>query len=206
MKNKSMVNLELEYRFYDYYKPTIIEILIKNGGLKIHDPIVMELTVFNAPTYLRVRKEYNKVLLTSKSYNGTFAVENEIEVADYNETIERMKTSGYSIKYDHMKIREKYQYKNTEIVFDMYPGLPEYMEIESKTLIELNEVCSLLNLDISNHKWKHLNQWFTEIYGILKSPKNLTFGNLEEILKPLIKKNYDFFEYINTLQKNIFKS
>jgi adenylate cyclase class IV len=199
-----MNNLELEYRFYDYYKSTIIETLIKNGGVKIHDPIVMELTVFNAPTYLRVRKEYNKVLLTSKSYNGTFAVEKEIEVADYNDTIESMKRTGYSIKYDYMKIREKYQYKNTEIVFDMYPGLPEYMEIESKTLDELKEVCFLLNLDTSKHTWKYLNEWFTEIYGIVKIPKNLTFGNLEEKLKPFIKKNHDFFDNINNYQKQFF--
>jgi adenylate cyclase class IV len=200
-----MSKLELEYRFYDYCKPTIIQTLINNGGVKIHDPIVMELTVFNASTYLRVRKEYNKVLLTSKSYKGTFAVEKEIEVADYNDTIESMKKSGYSIKYDFMKIREKYYYKNTEIVFDMYPGLPEYMEIESKTLDELNEVCSLLNLDISKHTWKHLNEWFTEIYGIVKVPKNLTFGNLEEKLKPLIKKNHDLFDNINKYQKIFFK-
>ncbi len=199
-----MNNLELEYRFYDYYKSTIIETLIKNGGVKIHDPIVMELTVFNAPTYLRIRKEYNKVLLTSKSYNGTFAVEKEIEVADYNDTIESMKRTGYSIKYDYMKIREKYQYKNTEIVFDMYPGLPEYMEIESKTLDELKEVCFLLNLDTSKHTWKYLNEWFTEIYGIVKIPKNLTFGNLEEKLKPFIKKNHDFFDNINNYQKQFF--
>lgn len=199
-----MTNLELEYRFYDYYKPTIIETLIKNGGVKIHDPIVMELTVFNAPIYLRVRKEYNKVLLTSKSYKGTFAVEKEIEVADYNDTIESMKKSGYSIKYDFMKIREKYSYKNTEIVFDMYPGLPEYMEVESKTLEELKEVCSLLNLDTSKHTWKHLDRWFTEIYGIFKAPKNLTFGNLEEKLKPLIKKNHNLFDNINKYQKIFF--
>ena len=151
------------------------------------------------------RKEYNKVLLTSKTYKGKFAVENEIEVVDYNDTIESMKKSGYSIKYDHMKIREKYYYKNTEIVFDMYPGLPEYMEIESKTLDELNEVCSLLDLDTTKHTWKHLNEWFNEIYGIAKSPKNLTFGNLEETLKPIIKKNHEFFDNINKYQKYFFK-
>lgn len=201
-----MNNLELEYRFYDYYKPTIIEILIKNGAIKIHDPIIMELTVFNAPTYLRVRKEYNKVLLTSKSYKGKFAVENETEVADYNDTIKSMLKSGYSIKYDYMKIREKYCYKNTEIVFDMYPGLPEYMEIESKTLLELNEVCSLLNLDPTKHSWKYMNEWFNEIYGILKAPKNLTFGNLEKTLKPIIKKNHEFFDNINKYQKYFLKS
>ncbi len=112
--------------------------------------------------------------------------------------------TGVNVKYNFMKIREKWRVKNTEIVFDMYPGLPEYMEIESKTLEELNEICELLKLEPKNHKWKPLNQVFKDTYDIDKAPKDLTFANLDEKLKPLIKKNIEIFENLNDIQKYIY--
>ena len=198
-----MTKLELEYRFYDFIKEHIVNKIILLGGELIHSHILMDFTVFNSPSYLRLRKELDKVFLTSKNHSGKFATEREIEVSDYDETKEILKMNGLTIKYEFMKIREKYKYKNTEIVFDMYPGLPEYMEVESKTLDELNSVCSLLSLDITKHTWKPLNTIFKELYDINKPPNNLTFYNLEEKLKPMIKKNEDIFENLNEIQKEI---
>jgi len=200
-----MEKYELEYRFYDFNKKEITDIICHQiSGENVHPRFLMEFTVFNSPCYLRLRKELDKVFLTSKNHTGKFAIEREVEVSDYNETIQILKMAGIKEKYNFMKIREKWKVKNTEIVFDMYPGLPEYVEIESKTLEELNEICKLLNLDPKNHKWKPLNQIFKETYDIDKPPKDLTFINLEERLKPLIKKNYEIFENLNDIQKEIF--
>lgn len=199
-----MDKLELEYRFYDFNKKNIVNKIKELGGENIHSHTLMEFTVFNSPSYLRLRKELDKVYLTSKNHSGKFAIEREIEVSNYEETKELLKMSGLTVKYEFMKIREKYKYKNTEIVFDMYPGLPEYIEVESKSIEELNDICNLLSLDIKKHIWKPLNSIFKQLYDISNPPKNLTFYNLEEKLKPLVKKNVDIFENLNEIQKEIF--
>lgn len=192
---------EYEYKFYEYNKEIIIKQLLDLGALQVHDFVLYKFTVFNNKKYIRVRTENDKILLTVKIHDEIFPIEKQIEVNDYIKTIELIELLGFKIKYQFEKLRQKFVYNNIEIVFDMYPGLPEYMEIEAKSIKELNEFCKLLNLSHKNNKWKPLIKMMDDKYGITKIIEDLTFSNAEEKIKPLIKKNMDFFENLINIQK-----
>lgn len=199
-----MEDREFEYRFYDYDKNYILSKLKEINAEKIHDYTLYNFVVFdskNKNKYIRLRKEKDNIYLTIKIHDSKFPIEKEIIVSNYNDTIEMMKLLGFSIKYHFEKIREKYKYKNCEIVFDMYPGLPEYMEIESTNLDDLNNFTLLLNLDYKNHKWITIPKLFDITYGIKENILNLSFENMENKILPLINKNKNIFENLIDIQK-----
>ena len=188
-----MENREFEYRFYNYDKHNIIIKLKELNAIQVHDFVKYEFIVFNHPLkkkdYIRLRNENNIYKLTHKIYDNLFPQETEITVDNFQITCDMLLKLGCTIKYKFEKLREKWIIDNTEIVFDMYPGMNEYMEIESNSIDELNKYTILLNLNIKNHKWIPLNVRYKYIYGFTNIPENLTFENVEEKMKPLIKKN-----------------
>ena len=192
---------EYEYKFYNYNKDEILNQLKDLGGEIVHDFILYQFTVFENKKYVRLRKENGENYLTVKIHDNEFPIEKQIKVDDYDKTIELMQLLGFKIKYQFEKLRQKFKYNDIEIVFDMYPGIPEYMEIEAKSSSQLNEFCKLLNLTQKNNKWKSLVKILKDKYDIDKMIDNLTFTNAEEKMKPLIKKNLDFFENLIKIQK-----
>jgi predicted adenylyl cyclase CyaB len=194
---------EYEYRFYNYAKDEILKQINNLGGKLIHDYVLYQFTVFENKKYVRLRKENGENYLTVKIHNNEFPIEKQIKVDDYDKTIELMQLLGFKIKYQFEKLRQKFKYNDIEIVFDMYPGMPEHMEIEAKTLTQLDEFCKLLNLNNKSTKWKSLVKILKDKYDIDKIVDNLTFINAEEKMKPLIRKNMDFFENLIKIQKKL---
>jgi adenylate cyclase class 2 len=194
---------EYEYKFYDYNKNEILEKIKSLGGDLVHDYILYQFTVFENKKYIRLRKENGENFLTVKIHDNEFPIEKQIKVDDYEKTIDLMQLLGFKIKYQFEKLRQKYKYNDIEIVFDMYPGIPEYMEIEAKTVKQLNEFCKLIGLENKSNKWKSLVKILKDKYDIDKMIDGLTFLNVEEKMKPLIKKNVDVFENLMIIQKNI---
>jgi len=192
---------EYEYKFYEYNKKELIEKINNLGGQLVHDYSVYHFTVFQNKKYIRLRKENGDNYLTVKVHDNEFPIEKQIKVDDYEKTIELMELLGFKIKYQFEKLRQKFQYNDIEIVFDMYPGFPEYMEIEAKNVKQLNEFCKLIGLEKKNNKWKSLVLILNHTYGIDKMIDGLTFSNAEEKMKPLIKKNMDIFENLMIIQK-----
>lgn len=93
-------------------------------------------------------------------------------------------------------------------MFDVSPGYPEVMEIESKTLGELKNMVKLFNLIvIPKNERKNL---FVELFGIemkeIYKIKNITFINAKKILTPLVSKNKKKFNLLIKEQKNIYKN
>ena len=199
-----MEKREFEYRFYNYDKNHILSKLKEINAEKVHDYTLYKFVVFDSKyknKYIRLRKEKDNIYLTIKIHDNKFPIEKEIIVSNYNETIDMMVLLGFPIKYHFEKIREKYIYNNCEIVFDMYPGLPEYMEIEADNIDNLNNFTILLNLDNNDHKWNSIPKLFDTIYGIKENIPNLSFENMENKILPLIKKNKNIFENLIDIQK-----
>ena len=192
---------EYEYKFYNYNKDEILTQIKDLGGELVHDYVLYQFTVFENKKYVRLRKENGDTFLTVKIHDNEFPIEKQIKVDDYQKTIELLQLLGFKIKYQFEKLRQKFKYYDVEIVFDMYPGFPEYMEIEAKTYSQLNEFCKLLNLNQKNSKWKSLAKILKDKYDIDEMIDNLTFANTEEKMKPLIKKNMDFFENLIKIKK-----
>ena len=89
------------------------------------------------------------------------------------------------------KLREKWILLNeTEIVFDMYPGCPEYMEVESLYEKDLENVIDRLGIRKFKGNFGVRDLWRQHfgINNIKKSKNGLTFENSKNLLK-FVKKN-----------------
>ena len=205
---------EFEHRYINYNKKAIIQKLKELGAIQVHKPIIYEYIVFTHPlkdqddSYIRVRKEFNKVTLTYKcNLKDKYVDEYETEVSDYDETIQIMYKLGANKKYTVQKLREKWKIKGCkEIVFDTYPGLPEYMEIECDSIKNIKKMEK--KLDLVEEKLFNAGTLYEQIYKTSKNRKqgDLTFKTINKVIKPYINKNHKLFSEILKIQQKIIKS
>lgn len=82
--------------------------------------------------------------------------EKEVKIENPKVALEIFLASGFIIADELEKTREKYLYENSEIVFDKllgkYSFVPEYIEIESKSKLELNKLVEKLGISKTNLK------------------------------------------------------
>ena len=200
---------EIELRFLNYNKADTIKKIIKLGGIQIHKPILYEYIVFSHPlkkdrtdSYIRVRKENNKVTLTYKcDLKSKYVDEYETSVSDYEQTIAILNKLGAKKRYQIQKLREKWKIKGCkEIVFDQYPGVPEYMEVECNSVKRLDDL--ILKLGLFTEKQFQIDSLFKELYDLSKRDKedDLTFTSVKKVIKPYIRKNLKLFDQIINIQ------
>jgi adenylate cyclase class IV len=180
---------EYEYRFNNYNKKEIITKL-KDNNAKYFGTFKFRVMVFidsiNSEKYIRVRDEGHRITMTVKNnLTDKFPIENEVIINDFDEGINILFAVGCKKKYYYEKYREIWHYKNSEIIFDMNPGIPELMEVESSTKKELDILCKKLELNINNYQGFSNNQIYLDLFGIV-IPKSLdlTFKNSKKELKP----------------------
>ncbi len=159
------------------------------------------------PTYIRIRDEGHKITMTTKTkaVNTQFPIENEIIIDDFDQAVNILYSLGCKKKYYYEKIREIWNLKDTEVVFDTNPGLPERMEIEAKSKKILDTIVNHLNLQ--NEFTKIKTDRFKDLYGIA-SLKNidLTFNTAKKEIYKHITKNKKLFNTIITEQKELYNS
>jgi len=199
---------EYEYRFNTYNKKDIISKL-KELGAKYFGTFKFKVMVFvdhnNSEKYIRVRDEGHRVTMTVKNnLTDKFPIENEVIISDFDEGINILLAVGCKKKYYYEKYREIWNLKNSEIIFDMGPGIPELMEVESIKKKELDDICKKLDLDIKNYQGFSNNKVYLDLFGII-IPKtlDLTFKNELKELKPT--KNVEEFKKLVKMQIKEFK-
>jgi adenylate cyclase class IV len=200
---------EYEYRFNNYNKKDIITKL-RELGAKYFGTFKFRVIVFtdqnNSEKYIRVRDEGHRITMTIKNnLTDKFPIENEIIINDFDEGINILLQLNCKKKYYYEKYREIWNYKNSEIIFDMNPGIPELMEVESSTKKELDDLCKKLDLSIKNYQGFSNNKTYLDLFGIIipKSASDLTFSNVGEQLIPT--KNINEFKKLIKLQLKEFK-
>ena len=112
---------------------------------------------------------------------------------------------GFKEKYFMEKIREIYDIGDSELIFDHYPGLPGYIEIEATTEEKLNELIDKFGLD-TNEKFGNFSTMYKELYHTGEDDLgylNISFDNINETVRPLVHKNLDLFEEIVEGQKKL---
>jgi len=198
---------EYEYRFNKYNKSNIISTL-KELKAKYFGTYKFRVMVFtdsvDSEKYIRVRDEGHRVTMTIKNnLTDKFPVEHEIIINNFDVGVQMLLELNCKKKYYYEKYREIWNYKNTEIVFDMNPGIPELMEVESSTKKELDIVCKKLDLDESNLQTIKNSDTYLNLFGIV-IPKtlDLTFKNAKKELKPT--KNKQEFVKLVTMQLKEF--
>lgn len=202
-------NIEYEYRFYNIDENKVKQKIINLGGCKIHDKMLMKINVYYHPQnkfnyYIRIRNEqYNEkkyYTLTVKKYIKPFPIEHEIIINDPNETDKILLMLGCKKKYTIEKIRESWSLDSCkEIVFDSYLGLPTFIEIDCKSLENLNKITKKLGFDKRKSEKKGTKSLYYKLYGIPKNSNwgyNIEFKNSYKIFDKLITKNKDKFKNI----------
>ncbi len=108
-------------------------------------------------------------------------------------------------KYELVKFREIYQDDSNEVIFDSFPGLEPYMEIESKTEQDLKKTMKLLG--VSQEPVFTAKNLYWETYGIPMERKDadLNFSNALEAFDQFITKNKEqFVKILSKQQKDFF--
>ncbi len=205
------MTIEYEYTFEIFPRKKILKILNKLQASKkgTYLFIVTELYDPEKPNlYLRVRDEgYRKTMTVKSGLNKDFPKETEIEINDFKEAVELFKNLGYKIKCEYEKIREIWELKDgmTHICFDIVPGKPERMEIESGNLETLNMVTKTFELDPKSSVTKNENQIYFNMFGInLPKDIGLTFNNARKNLSPLVTKNKEQFDKLISIQEDYY--
>ena len=211
-----MGKLEYEYKFKNYDKKKIIELIKKNKGKLKYPKQLLRITVYYHPLnkknyYIRVRQEGCGITLTVKKQQRPFDEEYEIEVNNYDEANNILKLLGCKLKYYVEKFRETWELEGCkEIVFDEYPAAPEYMEVECKSKKLLNNTIKKLGFTKKDIWNGGLADLYKEEYNITqkRKKKNLTFKNAKINLSKFVKLNNKLFnarlkEQLNFLKNNM---
>jgi adenylate cyclase class IV len=138
--------------------------------------------------------------MTSKSnLKNKFVTEYEVEIDDFQSGVDLLLSLGCKIKYYAEKIRETWKVPGCkEIVFDSYPGLKEYIEIECNSEKILNFTMKKLDVKPDNSDIS-IDGMYLNQYGIKKDRKKserFTFKDSKKNLSKFITKNKSTFNKI----------
>ena len=207
-----MMNDEFEYRYFGYDKSTLTDLIMSNNGEKILPSTLMKNIVLQGKNKmfhrLRTSDDIN-FKYTQKIQNFKKSFDKELEIDIHNTTEDTLIKMFQNISLrERYRVEKKREYwiipqsenitNNVEVIFDIYPGAPEYCEVEAKSLEDLHYVESLLNLKKFrfNGGMKYLMK---KVYGIdynkikIKNKNNICFDNIP-ILRNHVTKNLDQFD------------
>jgi len=200
------LEIEKQFKTFDYNN---IKKIFKQKNINRVGGFLFKLTSYKGTKndqYIRIRDEGKKITFTIKQKtNNQYVTEYEVVVDNYEMINKMLLQLGVQKNYDLHKYREIYITKNkkSEIIFDHYPGLPPYMEIESQSESELNKMIKLLKL--KEEKFTAADLYY-ELYGITQDRKydDLTFDNAKQKFNKLITKNKDKFNELLAKQQKKF--
>lgn len=133
---------EIEVKFLNVDFDEIRKVLLSLGATCDQPMRMMKRVVMDFPnrkmqetkdSWLRIRDEGNKVTLTYKQtteheFGG--ASEIEVDVSNYEDTIDIFKKIGLVMQTDQETMRETWTIEDVEVVLDEWPWLNPFIEIE----------------------------------------------------------------------------
>ena len=149
--------------------------------------------------FIRLRNETNKITLTYKIHDKKYPIEHEIIVNDFDSANKIINLLGCKKHYECHKLRETWKLDGCkEVVFDTYPGIETYAEIECNN--EEDIITTLeklkLNTDLTIYKRIFATKYYQDMYGITlpKKKKTLSFKTAYTVLLNRAKKNKDILK------------
>lgn len=145
------MNIEYEVRILNINKEEIIKKLEKlNAEFKwdhLQKRYVYDFHPIEPSKWIRLRTNGEEITLTIKniksdSIDGT--EELEIEVDDFEKTNLILEELGYKHKGYQENRRRRYYLNGVEVDIDSWPMLPDYLEIEGKSIEEVYQIVELL--------------------------------------------------------------
>jgi adenylate cyclase class 2 len=173
-----MDNKELEIKFLNINIEQIRTKLISIGAQLITSEYIMKRKTFdfskispNKNKWGRVRQEADKTTMTVKEITGNTiedVLETEIMVDDFNKACKIFEECGINSKSFQENKREEWEYKNTSITIDTWPGLPTFIEIESNSIDSIKQTSEKLGYDYNYGVFGSIDFVYEKI---LKIPK-----------------------------------
>lgn len=120
--------------------------------------------------FIRIRDEGNKTTLTFKRRADAAASkidsvkELEVEVSDFDKTVELFKEAGWHYKTFQESKRETWTLNETEVVIDEWPWLKPYIEIEGESEAAIKSVAQKLGLDWADVLYGHIDALYEMQY------------------------------------------
>lgn len=186
---------EFEFKIIEPNIELFKQLLKKNNGVMVHPKHKMYRHVFDHPDpsvdgFIRLRKEGdNKVTLTCKIFNKSkYPLEYELSLNEsYEKGLEFLQKSGLNLKSYQETAREKWKHPLAkEIVFDDWPGIPEFIEVDCESEDNLKEMKKILDVNNRNIMYDGVDTLYNELYNIPKKKFNrvpsLTFKNFKSEL------------------------
>jgi predicted adenylyl cyclase CyaB len=202
--------LEIEKRFKNI-KPDAIKKILYENLFSFEGTFLYKLISYKgivSGQSIRIRNEGVKNTFTIKQKNeNNYDDELEIEVNDLKTLDKMLSKLNVSKKYEVHKLRSIYKSpnKDIEVVFDHFPGLNPYIEIEAKNENQLFDTMKLLNL--KEEPMFGANEMYRDNYGIIQENPNasLTFETYHDVLVKYINKNLEEFNSIINEQIQFIK-
>lgn len=144
---------EYEVRKLEIDHNLIVKKLEELGATKVFDCLqerkVYDFKPVKQGKWIRLRTNGIKTTLTikeieAKTIDGT--KELEIEVSSFNDTDEILRQLGYESRSYQQNRRLQYILDDVEIDLDRWPLIPEYMEIEGKSIEDVNKILKELEI------------------------------------------------------------
>lgn len=180
---------EIEAKFLkvDFQK---VRSKLKAAGGQLEKPmrLMRRVTIHNdfmrtgKDAFLRVRDESDKVVITYKQFDKLSvdgAKEIEVEVSDFDDTVELLAQSGLPYDSFQESKRETWRLDDCEVVLDEWPWLKPYIEIEGPSEAALRQAAAKLGFDFDNAIFGDVMVAYRAEYPHLGLKD--TVGNLPEV-------------------------
>jgi adenylate cyclase class 2 len=181
-----------------------IRAALKSAGAICQQPMrLMKRALIEEPhheaehAFIRIRDEGNKITLTFKRRSDVAATkidsvkELEVEVSDFDKTVELFKEAGWHYKTFQESKRETWMLDGTEVVIDEWPWLKPYIEIEGESEAAIKGVAQKLGLDWADVLYGHIDALYELQYefqggirGVIDLPEVRFSDPLPKAFKP----------------------
>jgi adenylate cyclase class 2 len=181
-----MSHIEYEVRVLNIDTEEMINTLEKKGATLVEKSFqrryVYDLKPVDPNRWIRLRTNGKKTTLAIKqqeSANIDGTREMEIEVNDFDETNEILKTLGYVARGVQENYRMRYDLDGVEVDIDQWPHIPPFLEIEGKNAAEVYTTLDELGIDVNKSTCLGVMDIYKQVYKIPNADKDLAFTDDE---------------------------
>lgn len=184
-----VTNQEIEVRFPDIEKSTLMETLRRVGAEDRGEDLFEEMVFYLRPTatipdeFVRLRKTRNGTKMTYKRFHehsATGTTEIELEVNGIGRAKELLLAIGLVFIRHQQKKRHDFALGSCDVSIDEYPTCAPYVEIEGPSEEALKSVASSLGLDWKDAYMKNALHLLIEKRGLkAEGLKVFTFDRIE---------------------------
>ena len=169
------MEVEIEAKWVDVSHTELRKKLTDIGANLVHPEVLMRRVVFNSignklGEWARVRDEGDRITMSYKRVDdettATGMSEVTLSIDDFDKGVKFLTEIGLERKAFQETKRELWKLGNAEITLDTWPWLPQLIEIEASSEMELSEIADKLGFSMSNAMYASADYVYTKYYDM----------------------------------------